>query len=82
MARTIIKDAYELNEMQQDQIQLLAVGGNTLRDGFTPKEILDMVEYVMRRTRKISGLHLVVVSLLSLLESSPKLDEDFNHEDA
>ena len=82
MARTIIKDAYELNEMQQDQIQLLAVGGNTLRDGFTPEEILDMVDYVMRRTRKISGLHLVVVSLLSSLKSSPKLDEDFQHCDA
>ena len=82
MARTIIKDAYELNEMQQDQIQLLAVGGNTLRDGFTPEQILDMVEYVMRRTRKISRLHLVVVSMLSSLESSPKLDEDFKHCDA
>ena len=82
MARTIIKDAYELNEMQQNQIQLLGVGGNTLRDGFTPAEICDMVEYVMRRTRKILRFHLVVVSLLSSLESSPELDEDFKHCDA
>ena len=58
------------------------MGGNTLKDGVTPAEILDMVEYLMRRTWKISGLHLIVVSLLSMLESSPKLDEDFNHEDA
>ena len=41
-----------------------------------------MLEYLVRRTRKIPELHLVVVSLLSSLESSPELDEDFKHCDA
>ena len=80
MTKTIHSNTEKWNS--EKQVQLVAIGGNSLREGAGPQEVLDMYEDLIIKTQKLKGYHLIIASLLSSLESSTRLDNDFQEFDS
>ena len=56
VARLIINNAFDLKNMGKKQCHLVALGSNNIRKWKQePQRVLEMFEYLMRRTRNIQG---------------------------
>ena len=63
IARSIFNDAIELEQRQQKQVIGILLGGNNLRKWKQgSNDVLDMFEFLLRKTRKIQGFHLFVAT--------------------
>ena len=80
ITKMIYDDAIGLKNMRQNQVSVLAIGGNNIRKGMSLTTLLALFKYLMKRVRRIQRFHLVIASLIPTPESAAQ-DELFKEFD-
>ena len=76
-AEIIYNQIVYYESLGQKQLQVILIGGNTIRKEKRPHKLLDLIKNFMRQIEDVRGLHVVFGSLIPSPGTGSEDDENF-----
>ena len=82
MAETIYDQIVYYESIGQKQLQVVLIGGNTIRDEKNPHKLLGLIKNFLKQIVDVRGLHLVFGTLIPSPGTGSEDDENFKNFDS